>query len=97
MIMNLNPTELLSAMSHPLRLAILHRLSKGTCCVEALGELLSAPQPNISQHLRLLLDSGLVQVERRGRRRCYSLSDKRIKRFLKILEDMTIESADKIV
>jgi DNA-binding transcriptional ArsR family regulator len=57
------------ALSDPTRLAILERLRRGEHCVCALTDLLEAGQSRLSFHLRVLKDSGLVDMRRSGRRR----------------------------
>jgi ArsR family transcriptional regulator len=58
----------LKALSHPVRLRIMHILggaggSVCACDVEARFDL---SQPTISHHLRLLREAGLVETEHRG-------------------------------
>ena len=66
--------RLLGVLSHPTRLMILRELLKGVRCVNDITELLAARQPNVSQHLMLLREHGLVGVHRDGTRRCYHLT-----------------------
>lgn len=69
-------SELLTALSAPLRLAIVALLDEhGTRCVHQLVDALGAPQPLVSQHLRVLRGAGLVTGERRHREVHYSLVD----------------------
>ena len=65
---------LLRAFGHPTRLMILAELLKGTRCVNDMTELLARPQPNVSQHLMALRESGLVDFYREGLSRCYYLA-----------------------
>ena len=67
--------ELFKVLSAPLRLGILEQLADGERCVHELVEALQAPQPLISQHLRVLRAARLVQGARRGREIAYALSD----------------------
>ena len=57
------------------RLEILHVLSDGPLEVGRLASRLNTSQPNVSQHLALLRQAGLVDVERKGREVRYRLSD----------------------
>jgi len=66
--------ERLKAFGHPTRLLILAELLKGTKCVNDMSELLDRPQPNVSQHLMALRESGLVGFDRKGLSRCYYLT-----------------------
>jgi len=78
--------SLLKLMAHPIRLLILRHLRDGECCVSRMIDCFHIPQPNISQHLKLLLTSKLVRVEQRGRQRCYSLADPRVEKVLAVLD-----------
>ena len=66
--------RLLALLAHPTRLMILRELLKGVTCVNDITELLAARQPNVSQHLMLLRENGLVGSYRDGTRRCYYLA-----------------------
>ena len=70
--------ELLKAMAHPLRLAIMHSLTTGPQCVHELVDATGASQPLVSQHLRVLRAADLLVRERRGREVVYSVADDHI-------------------
>ena len=57
---------------------IVTELGTGARCVHELVESLDAPQPLISQHLRVLRGAGVVQAARRGREMEYTLTDEHI-------------------
>jgi len=65
---------LLRIVAHPIRLMILDELAAGMKCVNHIGEILEVPQPNVSQHLAVLKDSGLVTCHKDGTARCYHLA-----------------------
>jgi DNA-binding transcriptional ArsR family regulator len=73
---------ILKAMGHPTRLAILDRIARGEWCVSRLEEVLHQSQANISQHLAVMRDRGLVIAERKGNKTCYRLADERITELL---------------
>ncbi|OQY35114.1 MAG: hypothetical protein B6243_05040 [Anaerolineaceae bacterium 4572_5.2] len=54
------------ALSHPLRIQILETLEDEGTYVMNLTERLERPQANISQHLAVLREVGLVKTERDG-------------------------------
>lgn len=70
--------ELLRALSAPIRLAIVSELAQGERCVHELVEQLGAPQPLVSQHLRVLRGAGVVRGSRRGREIAYALVDEHV-------------------
>ncbi len=66
--------DALLAFADPSRRAILDRLAEGERAVGELVAALGLSQPAVSQHLKVLLDAGLVTVRREGRRRLYRAS-----------------------
>jgi ArsR family transcriptional regulator, zinc-responsive transcriptional repressor len=74
--------ELLRALSAPLRIAIVIELGAGARCVHELVSSLAAPQPLVSQHLRVLRAVGVVTGSRRGREMEYTLTDDHIARIV---------------
>lgn len=79
---------LLRAFSHHTRLQILIELLKGTKCVTDIQDILPASQANISQHLTVLRNAGLVDFVQDGAQRCYYLSRPRtVSAMLALLEE----------
>lgn len=66
--------ELLKALAHPTRIQIVAELLKGTKCVSDIQEILPASQANISQHLTVLRNAGIVNFAQDGSLRCYFVS-----------------------
>jgi DNA-binding transcriptional ArsR family regulator/uncharacterized protein YndB with AHSA1/START domain len=67
---NISPIE---AFSDPTRRQLLERLRLGPCSVSDLVSTVSVSQPAVSQHLRVLREARLVQVQQQGQLRIYSL------------------------
>ena len=63
----------LRALADPTRRRILELLAAEQLCVCHLMELLGARQTNVSNHLRVLRDAGLVETEACGRFTYYRL------------------------
>lgn len=61
------------AISHPARRRMLDLLVDGDRPVNAIAENFEMSRPAVSQHLRVLLDAGLVTEQRHGRERRYRL------------------------
>jgi DNA-binding transcriptional ArsR family regulator len=64
----------LKALSEETRLRILRAVSGEPLDVSQIAERLSVSPYNVSKHLRVLRDAGLLQVQRQGKRRLYSLT-----------------------
>jgi len=63
------------ALGHPQRLEILEMLAQGERSVDALAERMGLPVANVSQHLRLMRQAGLLVSRRSGKHIHYRLSD----------------------
>jgi len=71
-------SELLRALSAPVRIAIVVQLCESSRCVHELVGTLGLPQPLVSQHLRVLKSAGMVAGDRVGREVRYRLVDKHL-------------------
>ena len=69
-------------LADPSRLAILHQLRRGPLTAGQLAGLVGLTPPRASNHLRCLLECGLVAIEPRGRFNVYRLADPAIGRLL---------------
>jgi DNA-binding transcriptional ArsR family regulator len=67
-------TDAFNAVAEPRRRQILDVLVDGERAVNDIVELLGLAQPQVSKHLRVLRDVGLVDVRDDGRRRLYRLN-----------------------
>jgi len=74
------------ALAHPLRLRIVATLSMGEVHVSELAERLNARQPAVSQQLRILRMSNLVDVTRRNGLAVYSLSNPALCELIQCVE-----------
>ena len=66
-----------AALGEPSRLRIVELLRAGPLSVGEIVDTLGIRQPQVSKHLRVLGDSGIVAVEPRQRRRIYRLRPER--------------------
>jgi DNA-binding transcriptional ArsR family regulator len=64
---------ILRALADPTRRAILDRLRRGPLPVGEIARPLPVTRPAVSQHLKVLLDAGLLTMERSGTRNHYAL------------------------
>ncbi|MDQ3963185.1 MAG: metalloregulator ArsR/SmtB family transcription factor [Actinomycetota bacterium] len=66
-------TDAFNAVAEPRRRQILDVLADGERRVNDLVTVLDLPQPQVSKHLRVLREVGLVRVREEGRERIYRL------------------------
>lgn len=72
----------LKAISHPLRLKILCVLGEGELNVQDILFTVGTTQSNVSQHLCLLKDKGVVKSRKEANRVYYSIKDETIKKIM---------------
>ncbi|WP_116191433.1 ArsR/SmtB family transcription factor [Paenibacillus taihuensis] len=66
----------MNALAEPNRLRIVELLRDGPLTVGEIAERLELNQPQVSKHLRVLLEAGLVEVHPIANRRIYKLGTK---------------------
>jgi len=70
---------LCKALGHPARIAIVrHLLEEDRCICGRIVEVMPLAQSTVSQHLKILKRSGLVQGEVEGPRTCYCIDRKKL-------------------
>jgi DNA-binding transcriptional ArsR family regulator len=69
------PTDAFVAIADPNRRHLLEELRRGPKTVGQLASGLPVSRPAVSQHLKILLDAGLVSARPDGPRRVYAVSE----------------------
>lgn len=64
-----------SVLSEPMRLRILNLLRDGEKCVQDLVEATETSQANVSKHLKVMLQAGMVNRRSEGTSAYYSVAD----------------------
>lgn len=77
-------SEVFKALSHPARLCIVNKMTKGSLTVTQMQDCLAMSQSNVSQHLSILKSRGIIRGERTGSEVLYSLKDERMKALVRI-------------
>lgn len=65
-------------LSEMIRLRILQTLQSGEKSVTELTEAVESSQPNVSKHLKILQDAGVVKRQQQGNTVLYSIADESI-------------------
>lgn len=81
--------KIFKALGHPIRYKIVKFLYDGPKCVCKLNEDIEFSQANLSQHLKILKEAGIVSSEKVGMNVHYKISNEEIKNI--------IDSVDKLV
>ena len=78
----------LKAMSHPLRLKILCTLGDREVSVQDIVEHVGTSQSNISQHLAILRDKGILSSRKDANRVYYRVEDPRTLRLIGMMREV---------
>ncbi len=82
----------MKAMSHPLRLKILCVLGEHEYSVQDIVEQVGTSQSNISQHLGILRDKGILASRKDANRVYYRVSDARTLRLISMMREVFCSS-----
>lgn len=77
---------LLKSMAHPIRLEILCRLRQGECSVAELQASIQTTDGNLSQHLAVLRNQGIIACRREANFLYNRISDPRISELMHSLQ-----------
>ncbi len=87
--------DVFNALAHPLRLKIIEKLRNGPCCVCKIIPYVGAEQSNVSHHLAILKNAGIVRCEKRGLEVWYEVADLRIFKIIDMLEECVVGNLKK--
>lgn len=78
----------LRILGHPARLSVIAILSQGPRSVNDLAGLVGVSQSNLSQHLSLLKDKGIIDSVRDGHQVFYRIANPRVMEFMSLMEEL---------
>ena len=73
--------DIAKAIAHPLRIAIVDFLKDGDQCVCDIAEYVGSERSNVSRHLAVMVNAGLLEYRKEGLKVIYSLKCKCLKDF----------------
>ncbi|HEX4944013.1 MAG TPA: metalloregulator ArsR/SmtB family transcription factor [Usitatibacteraceae bacterium] len=81
-------SEALKAMAHPLRLKILCLVGQGELMVQEIVEAVGTSQSNISQHLSVMRERGLLSSRKEANKVFYRIEDPRILKMIAMMREV---------
>ena len=78
----------IKAIAHPLRLKVLCVLGDKEVSVQAIVEAVGTSQSNISQHLAILRDKGVLCTRKDANRVYYRISDQRTLKLVELMREV---------
>jgi DNA-binding transcriptional ArsR family regulator len=86
---------ILAALAHPNRIRIIEYLRKDVLCNCELAPALDLEQSNLSRHLKVLVDAGILKSWKEGLRVNFKVADDRIFRLLDIATAIARQEAER--
>jgi DNA-binding transcriptional ArsR family regulator len=77
-------------LANPIRLAILHSLREGEKSVNELTDILGISQSNLSQHLAIMRQAGILQTRKQGTSIYYSVTDPKINQACDMVREVLL-------
>jgi len=74
--------EIIKAIAHPLRIAIVEFLKDGPQCVCDIAEYIGSERSNVSRHLSVMVSAGVLESRKEGLKVIYKLKTPCILDFL---------------
>lgn len=89
--------KMLKAMGDDTRVKILQYLLNGEKCACTIVPFIGKAQPTVSQHLKILVEAGILDVRRDGTKMLYKIKDDRAVRIMEILDIPRMEVDDALL
>jgi len=86
--------EVFKALGNEQRAAIICALSDGEMAVSEIAQALGLEVPNVSQHLRVLRESGVLEDRRDGKYVYYSMANPKFLEACRLIRDAMIEQSE---
>jgi len=80
--------QIAKAISHPLRIAVLDFLQAGPQCVCDIAEHLGSERSNVSRHLSVMTNAGVLESRKEGLKVIYTLKTPCILEFFSCVTDV---------
>lgn len=84
-------SEISKTLANPIRLAILHSLKDGEKSVNELTDILEISQSNISQHLALMRQKGILKTRKQGTSIFYSVTNPKINQACDMVREVLLD------
>ena len=84
----MNEVDVFKALGDPTRLKILECIKNGEKCICEVIPYTGKSQPNVSQHLKVLKNAGIVDEHKEGTRIMINVSNKEIYKIIDKVKDI---------
>lgn len=83
--------DLCKSFTNPVRITIIRILAEREQCITQIAKILDLPVQNISQHMKVLKETGIVNSARIGHKVNYYIGNKKLLRVCELMREALIE------
>lgn len=87
--------DVCKALAHPLRIEVIDVLQKGELCFSDILEQTGGIKSNLSQHLSVMVDSGILKVRKESRCNYYKLSSAKVAKACTLMREVLADKLKK--
>jgi DNA-binding transcriptional ArsR family regulator len=84
--------EVFKALAHPLRIEIIDVLQKRELCFSDILESTGGIKSNLSQHLSMMVDKGILKSRKDSRCNYFSVASPKVAKSYELLRDLMVET-----
>lgn len=88
--------EICKTFANPWRLRIVEALGEDELAVSQIAEAIKIPKSNLSQHLAIMRDRGIVQARRDGARIYYRLTSPKIVKACRMMREILLDGLNRM-
>ena len=83
------------ALAHPLRLEVIEILQKKELCFSEILEKTGGLKSNLSQHLTIMVNGGILRMRKNSRCNYYSLSSRKVADACRLMRGVLLDNINK--
>lgn len=87
--------EVCKALAHPLRIEVIDLLQKGELCFSDILERTGGLKSNLSQHLSIMTNSGILNVRKDSRCNYFKLSSSKVAKACSLMREVLVKDLKK--
>jgi len=87
--------EVCKALAHPLRIEVIDVLQNKELCFSDILEKTGGLKSNLSQHLSVMVDNGILKMRKESRCNYYSLSSAKVAKACSLMREVLIDNLKK--
>jgi ArsR family transcriptional regulator len=87
--------DVCKALGNPLRIEVIDLLQQKELCFTDILEVTGGLKSNLSQHLSVMTNKGILKMRREGQCNYYSLSSEKVAQACRLMREVLIENLQK--